>query len=105
MKRAESIPVVDLDEYEHNEDWILTPEVRAEEIAISEKLAAEHAEAKALTEEGKVQTTGKPLPAWGDEPVPITAEDVAEAIREWDRTMPPEYRGMLTAEPVPEDTE
>lgn len=108
MKPKASIAPIDIDATEENEDWILTDEVRVEEIAISQKLAEEHAkaEAKTITEEGKVETTGRPLPMWPEgEPVPISAEDVAEAIREWDRTMPPEYRGMLTAEPVPAEPE
>jgi hypothetical protein len=93
----------DIDATEENEDWILTPEQREEEVAISQKLAEEHAkaEAKAVNEEGKVETTGRPLPMWPEgEPVPITAEDVAEAMREWDRTMPPRFRGLLMAEPI-----
>lgn len=55
--------------------------------------------ARAVTEEGKVETTGQPLARWTEEPVPITAEDVARAMRKWDRKMPVEYRGLLVAEP------
>jgi hypothetical protein len=101
VRRASSkTGLVDIDEFEGSEDWILTDEVRAEEIAISQKLAEQHAKSKAVTEEGKVETTGKPLPRWPEgEPVPITAEDVARAMRKWDRKMPKEFRGLLMAEP------
>jgi len=55
--------------------------------------------AKAVNEAGKVVTTGKPLPEWPEgKPVPITAEDVARAMRKWDRKMPPEFRGLLMAQ-------
>lgn len=95
----------DIDNTDENEDWILTPEVRAEEIAISEKLAEEHGKAKGVTPEGKVTAKGRPLPPWPEGvPVPITADDVARAMRKWDRDMPPEFRGLLMAEPQGEVT-
>ncbi len=56
--------------------------------------------AKGTTEVGKVIAKGQPLPPWPEGvPVPITADDLARAINRWDRDMPPEFRGLLMAEP------
>lgn len=56
--------------------------------------------AKGITPEGKVTAKGRPLPLWPEgKPVPITADDLARAINRWDRDMPPEFRGLLMAEP------
>lgn len=52
-------------------------------------------------DDGKLHPAGKPLPEWPEgKIVPITAEDVARANRAWDREMPPEFKGLLNAEPV-----
>ena len=52
---------------------------------------------RGYAEQEKVQPIGEPLEPWGDEDVPITPEDIAKAIRDWDQTMPEEARGLLTA--------
>lgn len=48
-------------------------------------------------DDGKVHPKGKPLSPWGDEPVEITAEDIARAVGKWDARMPEEAKGILTA--------
>jgi hypothetical protein len=52
-----------------------------------------------VNDSGKVVPKGKPLKPWGTDPVPITAEDVARAIRDWDARMPEEAKGILMAVP------
>ena len=44
----------DIDNTEENEDWILTPKRRAEEIAISEKLAEEYKKSGTVEEDDNV---------------------------------------------------
>ena len=54
----------------------------------------------------KVEPLGKPLADWPDRDVLITPEDVARAIRNWDRRMPPEAQGLLVARTAtPEEQE
>ena len=85
MKRKASAPF-DIDNTTENEDWI--------------KHVGDPEKAKGLTPDGKVSARGQPLPEWpAGVPVPITADDVARAMRKWDRDMPPEFRGLLMAEP------
>lgn len=49
--------------------------------------------------DGKLRPAGQPLPVWpAGEPVAITADDVAAAMRRWDAQMPAEYKGMLMPE-------
>lgn len=59
----------------------------------------EDAEDTELEEQtGKVEPTGQPLSPWTlDRPVPITVDDVARAMRNWERRMPPEAQGALVA--------
>jgi hypothetical protein len=50
----------------------------------------------AETDTHEKQITGEPLEPWGDEPVPISREDVIRAIRKWDERVP-EAAGLLLA--------
>jgi len=45
----------------------------------------------------KLTPPGRPLKPWGDEPVPITEEDIDLAIAEWNERVP-EAAGLLEAE-------
>ena len=45
----------------------------------------------------KLEPPGRPLKPWGDEPVPISEEDIALAIAEWNERVP-EAAGLLEAE-------
>lgn len=76
---------------------------------VSEIIDEEHfdlEQEEGLTEQSdKVQPRGQPLEPWGDEPVPITPEDVARSIRDWDRHMPDEAKGLLTARTLTPDEE
>lgn len=55
------------------------------------------AEVKAVTEAGKVEAEGKPLPRYRGKEVDITPEDITRALTNWDRRVPKEARGLLTA--------
>lgn len=47
--------------------------------------------------DGKVVAAGGPLPRWGDEAVPISADDVASALVAWEDRAPEAARGLLVA--------
>jgi len=71
-----------------DEEMFEAPE--AEETGIEEQLPTD----------GRVQPRGKPLATWNpDRDVPITPEDVARAIRNWERRAPrgAQQHGILTA--------
>lgn len=52
-----------------------------------------------------IKPTGKPLRRWGRRNVPITREDVAKAVAEWDTDVPKQARGLLMAETLTEEEE
>jgi len=51
----------------------------------------------ATAEDEGPRPVGQPLPAWGDDEVPITAQDVAQALMEFYKLAPQEAQGILTA--------
>lgn len=59
-------------------------------------------EAKAVE---PIKPPGKPLRRWGRRNVPITREDVAKAIAEWDTDVPKQAQGLLMAETLTEEEE
>jgi hypothetical protein len=76
---------------EEDSDVAATNAPRLEEMQIEGELAG-----SAETDTHEKQITGEPLEPWGDEPVPISREDVIQAIREWDERVP-EAAGLLLA--------
>jgi len=72
-------------------DVAATNAPRLEEMQIEGELAG-----SAETDTHEKQITGEPLEPWGDEPVPISREDVIRAIRKWDERVP-EAAGLLLA--------